>query len=187
MGSVGCKKEAQCDSCGSSFIWGKMRTIAWETASQIALRNSSREVGRRSVLHMILVRWVHAAKYTFWQRLTAHCKEQMSQLMILVLFLDMRRCKNWAHKIWKYLTIEADLFCHFPQNTECLLHSWSPPWTLCRGCWRSAAPEVHDLILVEVYGKCQSVVGRRENHIYVEDILNTLYKIYHLSSLLQSS
>ena len=130
---------------------------------------------------------VGTAKYTFWQRLTAHCKEQMSLLMILVLFLDMRRCKNWAHKIWKYLTIEADLFCHFPQNTECLLHSWSPPWTLCRGCWRSAAPEVHDLILVEVYGKCQSVVGRRENHIYVEDILNTLYKIYHLSSLLQSS
>ena len=32
-----------------SFIWGKMRTIAWETAFQIALRNCSKEVGGRSV------------------------------------------------------------------------------------------------------------------------------------------
>ena len=54
MGSVGCKKEAQCESCGPSFIWGKMRTIAWETASQIALRKSSREVGERSVSYMML-------------------------------------------------------------------------------------------------------------------------------------
>ena len=138
---------------------------------------------------MILVRGVHAAEYTFWQRLTAHCKKQMSLLMILVLFLDMRSCKNWAHKIfsWKYPTVEADLFCHFSQSTECLPHSWSPPWTLCRGCWRSAAPAVHDLILVEVDGKCQSVAGRWESHIYVEDILSTLYRIYHLASLLQSS
>ena len=28
-----------------SFIWGKMRTIAWETKFQPALRNCSKEVG----------------------------------------------------------------------------------------------------------------------------------------------
>ena len=35
-------------------------------------------------------------------------------------FLDMRRWKNWAHKIisWKYLS--EDLFCQFSQSTECL-------------------------------------------------------------------
>ena len=31
------------------FIWGKMRTVAQETAFQIALRNFSKVVGRRSV------------------------------------------------------------------------------------------------------------------------------------------
>ena len=30
------------------FIWGKMRTIAWDIASQIALRNCSKEVGAES-------------------------------------------------------------------------------------------------------------------------------------------
>lgn len=33
-----------------------MRTIAWEIASQIGLRNFLEEVGRKSVLSMILVK-----------------------------------------------------------------------------------------------------------------------------------
>ena len=32
------KKKTQRESCELSFIWGKMRTIAQETVSQIALR-----------------------------------------------------------------------------------------------------------------------------------------------------
>ena len=31
------KKDIQLESCELSFIWGKMRTAAWEAASQIAL------------------------------------------------------------------------------------------------------------------------------------------------------
>ena len=42
------KKNAQCESYELSFIWGKMRTLAWETAFQIALRNCYEEVGGRS-------------------------------------------------------------------------------------------------------------------------------------------
>ena len=38
------------------FYWGRMRTIAWEIASQIGLRNFLEEVGRKSVLSMILVK-----------------------------------------------------------------------------------------------------------------------------------
>ena len=63
-------------------------------------------------------------------------------------FLDMRRYKNWDHKIssWKYLA--EDLSCQlFP-------HFCSQPWTLLGGCWRSAATAAHDLIIVEVDGKC---------------------------------
>ena len=36
-------KNAQRKSCELSFIWGKMRTAARETASQIALRTCSEE------------------------------------------------------------------------------------------------------------------------------------------------
>ena len=39
------KKKAQLESCELSFIWGKMRTAAWETAPKIALRNCSKEAG----------------------------------------------------------------------------------------------------------------------------------------------
>ena len=37
-------------------------------------------------------------------------------------------------------------------------HFCSLPWTPFRECWKSAAMSVLDLILVEVYGKCQFVV-----------------------------
>ena len=33
------KKKAQCESCGLSFVLGKVRTIAHDTASHIALKN----------------------------------------------------------------------------------------------------------------------------------------------------
>lgn len=39
------KKNSQHESFELSFIWGKTRTIAWETEFQIALRNCSKEVG----------------------------------------------------------------------------------------------------------------------------------------------
>ena len=43
------KNKAQCESSELSFIWGKMRNIAWETATQRALRNCSKELWGRSV------------------------------------------------------------------------------------------------------------------------------------------
>ena len=36
------KKDVQIESGELSFIWGKMRTTAWEAASQIALRDCSK-------------------------------------------------------------------------------------------------------------------------------------------------
>ena len=39
---VSTKKDAKLESCELSFIGGKMRTVAWETASQIALRECSK-------------------------------------------------------------------------------------------------------------------------------------------------
>ena len=63
-----------------------MRTIARETASQIALRNRSKEGGVRSVLYMSLVKGGHAVKHAFWQSLAASQEEQTSPLMTVVLF-----------------------------------------------------------------------------------------------------
>lgn len=41
---------AQPESCQLSFIWVKMRTIAWGAAFQIALTNFSKEVGGKVIL-----------------------------------------------------------------------------------------------------------------------------------------
>ena len=49
-------KRAWHESCELSFIWGKMRTIARETAFQTALRNCSKEVGGKVSIHVILVK-----------------------------------------------------------------------------------------------------------------------------------
>ena len=44
-------KSVQGESCESSYNWGKMRTITWETAFQIALRDCSKELsGKVSIL-----------------------------------------------------------------------------------------------------------------------------------------
>ena len=50
------KKNAQRESCELSFIGGKMRTIAQETAFQIALRNCSKDVGGKVSIYVILVK-----------------------------------------------------------------------------------------------------------------------------------
>lgn len=43
------KKKVQHESCEFSLIWGKMKTIAWETESQLALRYLLQNVRVRSV------------------------------------------------------------------------------------------------------------------------------------------
>ena len=50
------KKKAQRESHNWSFIWGKMRNAAWETAPQIALRNCSKEAGGKVSTYEILVK-----------------------------------------------------------------------------------------------------------------------------------
>ena len=49
------KKDAQLESCELSFIWGKIRTAAWEAASQIALRDCSKAAVGEG--HCVRFRW----------------------------------------------------------------------------------------------------------------------------------
>ena len=60
-------------------MWGKMRSIAQETAPQIALRNFSKEVGGRSVYICDFGEGgVHAIKHIFSQKVATSHKEQSS-------------------------------------------------------------------------------------------------------------
>ena len=58
-----------------------MRSRAWETASQIALRTCSEEIGRGQYIH--LAKGICAIKHTFEQKVAASHEEQMSPLMTL--------------------------------------------------------------------------------------------------------
>ena len=88
MSHLSTEKNAQPESCELSFLWGTRRTIAWETASQIALRTCSEEVtGKVSIIYDFSEGGVvHAVKHTCWQRLAASREEQMYPLTISVLF-----------------------------------------------------------------------------------------------------
>ena len=63
-----------------------MRTIDLETASQVVLRNCSKEVRGKVRIIYDFSEGGTCIKHTFWQRLAASHEEQMSPLMILVLF-----------------------------------------------------------------------------------------------------
>ena len=64
------EKNAQCESGGLSFIWGNMRTAAWEIAPQIALRNCSKEVGEagKISIHMIFDEGEYVQSSTYFSR-----------------------------------------------------------------------------------------------------------------------
>ena len=51
-----------------NFIWARMRTVAWETASQIALRNCLEVEGKVSIC-VILVKGEYMQSGTyFWEK-----------------------------------------------------------------------------------------------------------------------
>lgn len=81
------KKNASHEHHELSFVCGAVWTIAWETVSQMALKYwLQRGRGKASVINDFSEEEVHAVKRTFWQRLAAIHKKQMSLLMILLLF-----------------------------------------------------------------------------------------------------
>ena len=67
-----------------SLIWDKVRTIAWETAPQIALRNCSKEVTGKVHIYVILGKGAgvheieHILFYFIFQNISAGYKEQSS-------------------------------------------------------------------------------------------------------------
>ena len=114
------KKNAQCESCELSFIWGKMWTIAWETVPQLAPRNCSKEVERKVSIHVVLVRRQYMQSSTFFWEWFYLSRGAVITVKDFSAFIDTRRYKTWAHKIgsWKYLKICS---ASFSLGIECLI------------------------------------------------------------------
>ena len=51
---VDLKENAQCESYELSFIWGNMKTAAWETEPQIVLRDCSKDVWAKESVYVML-------------------------------------------------------------------------------------------------------------------------------------
>ena len=140
-----------------------MRTAVQETAPHTALRNCSKEVERWKVNTCDFgEEEVHAINLLPYKRFSASHKELMPPWRCSA-FLDMKRGKDWAHKIssWKYLS--KDLSRQFSWSTKCLipaLHtellSWRVEGQQLQQC-RVQSPQRQ---MTTALGKCLSVVDR---------------------------
>ena len=88
--------------------------------------------------------------------LSASHEEPSSLWKILMFILYIRRYRNWVHKPAheNILTIWRSVLPDSPLPEQRVPHAWSPPWTPFWGYWKSAAAAAHNLILVELDGKC---------------------------------
>ena len=69
-------KNAQHENCELHFIWGKMKTLAQETAFQIALRNCSQEVrGKGQYICDFGKGGVHEIKHVYLKKVSASLLE----------------------------------------------------------------------------------------------------------------
>ena len=119
----------------SCFIWAKMRVATGETAPQIAVRNCSKEAGGKG--QYICEFWwrentcnqAHIFQFSASLMNTSLITRNSVTMKDFSTFLDMKRCKNWAHKIssWEYLTVWRPVLPIFPEHR--VPHFCSPPWT----------------------------------------------------------
>ena len=77
-----------------SFTRGQMRTAAQEPDPQIALRNCSKEAGRKVSIYVILVKGEYMQSSTYFSRSFLLVTRSSHYYEHLSAFLDMRRYKN---------------------------------------------------------------------------------------------
>ena len=140
-----------------------MKSIAWETAFQVALRNSSKESRGKSKNRWFLWRGSPCNPALIF------CRRLLLVMKDFSAFLGMRKCETWAHKIfsWKYLTtwrLVLPVFFRMP-------HSWCPPWTLFRRCWSQHLLELRPCRLKEPMASANLWV----THRVLKTVLGTSY------------
>ena len=151
MGSYGDHKGTQ----------SRMPTFAWTLGGNGALVPAEAPCARPSSGFDQGEGQVHAApthltKGCHWS-LEGHYQPQGADITMedFSVFLDMRRCQKWAHKIlWKYLTLWRPGLPDFPEHRG--PPSWSPPCAPLRGCCGSVAAAARVLFHVEADGKRQT-------------------------------
>ena len=147
-----------------AVIWGKMRTVVQETAFLITLRNRSEWWAEVAGQVLVKGKYLQSSTY-FLQEPAATHKEQLSPWKIFVLFSVWGDAGtgliNWFLKTSKYLETCSVSNSGAQRASFRLSTLSSSPWW---GCWKSAAAAAHGLILVEVDGKCQFVVGNGKHN-----------------------
>ena len=107
------EKLAQHESGEPTFIWGKMRTVAPKTESQIALGNCSKQVEGKVNICDFAEGQFHAIKHVSigFLLVMMSWRDELSPWRDLLLFYIWGDLRIWAHKIssWKYLTIQTCL------------------------------------------------------------------------------
>ena len=127
-----------------------MRTSAWKTAPQIALRDCSKQVVREGQY----IRF-------WWRTSPMQSSTHFAEGFLLVrrswchhegfsAFLNMKRCKDWDLEVSSWKHISKDLFHHIPWSTECHIHLLNclegilkvnscscPGFNLSRGRWQT--------------------------------------------------
>ena len=133
-----------------------MRTTAWETAPQIALRNCSKKAGQGGQhVHGFDEGAVCSQSRYFFFFAEGFCYSWGAIITMkdFSAFLDIRRYKNWVCKIGSWKNLSEDLsYQFFPEHG--VLPFFSPPWSF-RECWKPAAAVALDLSLMVVDGNCQ--------------------------------
>ena len=72
------KIDAQHGSCRLSFVWGQIRTAAWEASPQIALRDRSKGAVGRSIYKILVKEEFKAIRCLLYKRFSASPQEVMS-------------------------------------------------------------------------------------------------------------
>ena len=105
-----------------------MRTAAQKTAPQTALRDCSKELGGKDIVMWFWWRggYIQSSAYfskRFLLVLWSFCESQETVITMrdFSAFLDMKRYKNWVHKISSREYLSEDLSCQFSRSTECLI------------------------------------------------------------------
>ena len=134
-----------------SFIWGKMRTIAWERAPQMALRDCSKEaVGEGQYIRLS---WrgssVQSSTYftkgflldtrSWWHHEGIECFSRNEEIQGLGSWNQFLKISIWR------LVPPASLEHRVPH---------SPPGNPLRGCWRLEAAAAQGPVSTEADGKC---------------------------------
>ena len=155
-------KNTQCKNCQLSFIWGKMRTAAWEIQPQTALRNCSREVRGKDSIHVILVKGEYVQSSTFFCRkflLRNNCHHEGFQCFSRYDEIQELGSQKQLLRISDYLKI-----CPAGFPAECLISALHPE--LLHGCRRRCCSNSMWRGMASTHGKCQFVVDNTKQRSF---------------------